>query len=244
MNTMLSGESPPQAGRFSRPTRGRRFAIGDVHGCCRTLCALVEEQIRLEQDDTLYLLGDYIDRGPDSKGVVEYLMRLWQADYDIRPLMGNHEEMLLQAAAGDNEARRLWFNNEGWATMRQFGAVTPADVPQRYLDFLAMLPRILITNDYVLVHAGLDFRTADPIRETSPHHLLWERDYQSDPAKLHGRTLVCGHSIMPLFAIREALTSQHICLDNGCFDKGHIGLGSLVALQLDTRELLVQQNCD
>jgi len=61
---------PLRAGRFSRPIARNRYAIGDVHGCCRTLLTMVEELLRLGPDDTLFLLGDLIDRGPDSKGVL------------------------------------------------------------------------------------------------------------------------------------------------------------------------------
>lgn len=244
MTDATSKQPPPWAGRFSQRYAPRRFAVGDVHGCCRTLRTLVENVLQLGKDDILYLLGDYIDRGSDSKGVLDYLMQLWHEDYDIRPLLGNHEEMLLMAAAGDDVARQMWFGNGGWGTMQQLGAETPADIPQRYIKFLAMLPRILTTRDYVFVHAGLDFRTADPILETSPTALLWERDYLVDPAKLVGCTLICGHTVRPLFEIRQSLDDSCICLDNGCYDKGHICYGNLVALDLDKRQLLVQSNCD
>jgi len=238
------GGPPPWAGRFSRPFVRRRFAVGDVHGCSRTLRQMVEAQLRLGADDTLYLLGDYIDRGPDSKGVLDYLMRLWEADYDIRPLLGNHEEMLLRSAQGDAEARRCWFGNGGRDTLQQFAVAAAADIPRRYLDFLGMLPRILSTDDYVLVHAGLDFSSADPIHDTSPHRMLWERDCRVDPAKLDGRTLLCGHTMTPLFDIRSSLTGNRICLDNGCWSKAEMGFGKLVAMDLDTRELILVENCD
>lgn len=245
MTDSTSKKPPPWAGgQFSKPIVHRRFAVGDVHGCCRTLRAMVEDVIRLGPDNTLYLLGDYIDRGPDSKGVLDYLIQLWHEDYDIRPLLGNHEEMLLMAAAGDDAARQMWFGNGGWGTMQQLGAETPADIPQQYIDFLTMLPRILTISGYVFVHAGLDFRTSDPILETSPTAMLWERDYRVDPAKLRGCTLVCGHTVRLLSEICQSLTSSCVCLDNGCYDKGHIGFGNLVAFDLDTRELLVQNNCD
>lgn len=244
MPETLLKQAPPWAGRFSKPYVHRTFVVGDVHGCSRTLRAMVEHAIRLRPDDTLYLLGDYIDRGPDSKGVLDYLMRLWHEDYDIRPLLGNHEEMLLQAASGEKEAQKIWFGNGGWGTMQQLGAKTPEDIPQSYITFLAMLPRILITNDYIFVHSGLNFRTADPIHDTSPTAMLWERDYKVNPSKTGGRILVCGHTVTPLFAIRESLQSKHICLDNGAYDKGHIGFGSLVAMDLDTRQLTVVENCE
>lgn len=222
-----------------------RYAVGDVHGCCRTLKAMVEDVLRLEADDTLFLLGDYIDRGPDSKGVLDYLLQLkWERACDIRPLMGNHEELCLKAAGGDPQARDIWYGNGGGLSMQQFGVERPEDIPKRYLDFMATMPRILTEPDYVLVHAGLDFAAADPIRDTSPQFMIWARSERVQPKNIAGRTLVCGHTMKPFFAIRESLSTPVIHLDNGCFDKGHMGYGSLVALNLDTRELLVQENCE
>jgi len=238
-----SSSLPGAGGRFSRTTGHRRFAVGDVHGCSKTLCALVGEQICLTADDTLYLLGDYIDRGPDSKGVLDYLLGLWNSNYDIRPLRGNHEQLLLDSVS-DPGSQRLWYNNGGWGTLHEFGVTSPDEIPQRYRDFLALLPIIFVTDDYVLSHAGLDFKTADPIHDTSDYDLLWIRDSRVQPAKLGGRTLVCGHTVTPLFTIEKSLHSSVINLDNGCFDKGHSCYGSLVALNLDTRELLVQVNIE
>ena len=115
---------------------------------------------------------------------------------------------------------------------------------QHYLDFIASLPYILTTEDYVFAHAGLNFTTNDPIKDTPQHLMLWARDYQIDPAKLGGRTLVTGHSVTALFDISKSLATQHINLDNGSYDDGAISCGALVVLNLDTRELLVQKNIE
>lgn len=231
-------------GRFSRSPCGRRFAIGDVHGCAKTLRAMVEEVIGLRPGDTLYLLGDYIDRGPDSKGVLDYLIRLvGEPDFDVQPLLGNHEQLMLQAVAHPT-ARRTWYGNGGQFTLDSFGVASPEEIPQHYLDFVAGLPTIKILNDYVLAHAGLDFRFADPVAETPEFDLLWIRDFRADAAKLGGRTLLHGHTRSMLHEIESSLRGPVIPLDNGCFDRGHIGYGSLVALDLDWRQLLVQGNVD
>ncbi len=231
------------AEKNSAPTGGRRFAVGDVHGCSRTLRVLLGQVLRLEPADTLFLLGDYLDRGPDSKGVLDYLMTLIEDGYDLRPLMGNHEEMALKSVA-DPAARALWYANRGDLTVEQFSAATPQEIPRRYLEFMAGLPRMLVTGDYVFVHAGLDFSRPFPLRDTAPSFMLWEGEFRVQPEKLAGRTLVCGHTRTPLAQIRASLNDQLIRLDNGCFWKGHPGFGNLVALNLDTRELLVQENCD
>lgn len=225
------------------PSRRRRFAIGDIHGCSRTLQKMVKDVLQLKPDDTLYLLGDYIDRGPDSIGVLDYLLHLRESGFDIRPIRGNHEEMLLEAMA-DPATRNIWYGNGGWGTVRELGIDSPEGIPQRYLDFISDLPYLLVTDDYVFVHAGLDFQTLDPLKDTPSQFMLWSRGSQIDSAKLGGRTLVTGHSVSPLFAINESLGTHHIMLDNGCYDRGEMCCGALVAVNLDTRELLVQENIE
>lgn len=229
--------------RIKSPPKHRRFAVGDIHGCSRTLQKMVEEVLQLKSHDTLYLLGDYIDRGPHSVGVLDYLLELRESGFDIRPLRGNHEEMLLNAVA-DPAACNIWYGNGGWGTLREFGVDSPVEIPRRYLNFLAELPYVLTTADYVFVHAGLDFQTHDPLIDTAPEFMLWTRSRQIDPEKIGGRTLVTGHSVTPLFAIRASLTTHRITIDNGCYDMCEMSCGSLVALDLDTRELLVQPNIE
>lgn len=226
------------------PVARKRYAIGDVHGCCRTLRTMVEDRIRLETGDILFLLGDLIDRGPDSRGVLDYLLRLIAAGHDVRPLMGNHEELCLKAAAGDSFAERVWYANGGAGTLMQFGVERPWEIPKRYLDFMAALPGLAVEPDYVLVHAGLDFETDDPLRDTDPHFMLWDRGSGAQPRHIGGRTVVCGHNVMPLFRIRDSLATRLIRLDNGCFSRGDGEYGNLVALNLDTRQLLVQESVD
>lgn len=221
----------------------RRFAIGDIHGCSKTFRKMVEEVVCLTPEDTLYLLGDYIDRGPDSRGVLDYLMHLSQSGFDIQPLRGNHEEMLLNSIA-DPVIRRIWYLNGGWDTIREFGVDSPAEIPQHYLEFIDHLRNIHITEDYVLVHAGLDFSTCNPLQDTSPHYMLWSRDYRVDSDKIGSRTLVTGHTVKPLSDIRKSLSTDHIYLDNGCFSKAENSYGSLVALDMDNRKLLVQKNIE
>jgi serine/threonine protein phosphatase 1 len=219
-----------------------RFCIGDIHGCDKTFAALLN-QLGLQKIDTLYLIGDYIDRGKNSKGVLDRILALIAAGYDLRPLRGNHEQLLLDAVE-DPLFVNIWYGNGGLGTLREFGVSQPSEIPRLYLDFLDSLPFKYLTDDFVLVHAGLDFRKSDPVTESSSFSVLWARDYRVDPDKLAGRTLVTGHTVEPLFEIRKSLETQHIKLDNGCFDKYEIGCGSLVAVKLDTRELIVQTNIE
>ena len=80
----------------------KTWVIPDVHGCSKTLRYVVEEMIRLQKEDILFLLGDLIDRGPDSKGVIDYIMGLEARGYNVTTLRGNHEDYLLKAARADS----------------------------------------------------------------------------------------------------------------------------------------------
>lgn len=220
----------------------RRFAIADIHGCSRTFRQLLQ-CIALTKEDQLYLMGDYIDRGPDSKGVLDTIMELLDKGYDLRPLMGNHEKLFLNAFRSFEDTN-TWHWCGGGFTLNSFDAKRPEDIPKIYLDFLAALPTIQVTDDYVLVHAGLHFRLPDPIKDTPDHFRLWERDYTVMPELIGNRTLVVGHTVTDIHTIRKSLNNPLIRLDNGCYDKGHVGFGSLVALDLDCRQIIEVRNCE
>jgi len=221
----------------------RRFVVGDVHGCFLTLMTLVEDKIQLQSQDSLYLLGDLIDRGPRSKAVLDYLIGLIGRGYSVHALRGNHEQMLLDST-DDDEAFRIWRGNGGEETLRAFEVSHSRLLPSRYLDFLEQMKFIYILEQYVMVHAGLDFSGNNPVMDTSPEDMLWLRDYRVSVDKLNGKTLITGHTMAPLFEIQHSLATNHIKLDNGCYDKHLIGHGNLVALNLDSRELLVVPNSD
>jgi Calcineurin-like phosphoesterase. len=107
----------------------RLFAIGDIHGCFYQFRELVEERIRIRKDDKVVLAGDFIDRGTRSKEVLDYIIELQNNGFDIIPLIGNHESMLLDAL--DNESHLLkWILNGGAVTLKSFGISTLRDLDQ------------------------------------------------------------------------------------------------------------------
>jgi serine/threonine protein phosphatase 1 len=97
----------------------RLFAIGDIHGCFDSFKELVENQIQLAKVDKLVLLGDYIDRGKNSKEVIDYIIDLDEKGYDIISLVGNHELLLLEAFA-DEKNKLNWIQNGGGDTLKSF----------------------------------------------------------------------------------------------------------------------------
>jgi serine/threonine protein phosphatase 1 len=216
----------------------RILAIGDIHGCRKTFVRLLEK-VRLVSSDTLYLLGDYVDRGPDTKGVIETIMRLQRQGFDLRPIRGNHEQMLLDAVCADS--RDLWLDNGGIYTLMSYGVRSPAYIPREDLLFLSGLPLYRMTETHVFVHAGLNLTLDDPFSPAGEEAMLWARDTQSDLSKLGGKTLVTGHTPVDLDEIRRSIGSNHIRLDNGCVFAEWGGLGHLVALDLETGELFLQR---
>jgi serine/threonine protein phosphatase 1 len=220
--------------------RGRHFAIGDIHGCNRTLCALLQ-QLRLQPGDTLVCLGDYIDRGPDSKGVIDTLLELHRQNIILVTLRGNHEAMLL-AAKNDAAEYGMWLRNGGDIALESFGLRNLENMAPEYIDFFQSTQLYFEWEQYVFVHAGLNFHLPDPF--TDRHAMLWSRDRHIEPQKIGNRQLVHGHTPTALKKIRAMLTAPAINLDGGCVYGAEMGLGHLLALDLQTKELLVQANAE
>jgi serine/threonine protein phosphatase 1 len=217
-----------------------RYAIGDIHGGTQTFRALLDK-INLHREDRLYLLGDYVDRGADSKGVLDTILDLISAGHDVRALLGNHDDMMLQSMNDGSSLNSLtWYEGWGWHTLNSFDEMFMCDVPAIYRVFLESLPTIYVEDDFVLVHAGLDMSMDDPINQTGDHERIWDEAASVDADKVGGRSLIVGHRIHTLEDIRASLTTSYIRLDNGAFS----GMLPLVALNMDNRELITQEWLD
>jgi len=211
-----------------------RYAISDIHGCAKTFRHLVKEVLQLKPADELFLLGDYIDRGPDSKGVIDFILELKRDGYKVRTLSGNHEAMMLDALE-DEQFLLHWEMNGGRQTLVSFGVAALQDIPQSYWVFLQHLEYYIKLDDYLLVHAGFNFRAENPFADIDS--MLWIRDFPVDQAHLGQRKIVHGHTPTPVQKIAQNIdnNAQVINIDGGCVYKGRMpGLGYLTALNLDT----------
>jgi serine/threonine protein phosphatase 1 len=221
-----------------------KWAIGDIHGCLKTFRHLIEEKLRPSGTDTLYLLGDYVSKGPDSKGVIDYILQLQRQNLRVITLMGNHEEMLLNGLTDQLEAQRL-LEHGGKQILESFGVDTFSTIPPLYIDWLGQLPSVLISDRYVLTHAGLNFTLSDPFSDEKA--MRWIRDFEVDPEKIGHRLLVHAHSPVPLEFTRKQLEADPLVvvnLDGGCVYTKCENLGQLLALNLENRELIVQKNIE
>ena len=141
----------------------RIFAVSDIHGCFTTFSELLFGRISLQKTDRLFLLGDYIDRGPSSKQVLDLIMNLTAEGYDIVPLMGNHEKMMLDAFRDPDNPYR-WFLNGGDTTMKSFGLTDIEAIPGKYILFLESLQYYSIS--------GNMFLSTDLLTRMERHRLL------------------------------------------------------------------------
>ena len=159
---------------------GKRYVVGDVHGCARSFRSMISGKIKLKKEDTLFLLGDYIDRGPDSKGVLDIIMELQRENYNVKPIMGNHGYMLLQSLEDEAEFEN-WKKNGSLQTLTSFGI--PEDkanepnsvhlIPPLYIDFLRQMRFFEETEDFYFVHAGIVTDGSHMVmRHTSPAGII------------------------------------------------------------------------
>ncbi len=190
------------------------YAVGDIHGELRKLDALLAS-LPLQPGDRLVFLGDYVDRGPESAGVVSRLLEL-ERHHDCVFLLGNHESMFLDFLGWSGEAYfggDAFLMNGGDRTLASYGYFGAKaeeegfELPPAHARFYQRLRLVYAEGDYVFVHAGLGARGLDQgdpgyaIRRSRPEDLLWNRTTCDLPHRL-GVTVVYGHTPRPDFGVR------------------------------------------
>lgn len=209
------------------------IAIGDIHGCAVTLDLLLE-RLSPSSSDHLVFVGDYIDRGPDSKGVIDRLLQL-RASVRCTFLRGNHEALMLEYL--DHGAFELWRANGGVQTLGSYADDgREVHVPDEHVAFIRNTHFFLDTPDYFFVHAGLKpYLTVEAnIERFDEEMYLWERSHLQARELAWEKTVVCGHTPQPEPIVRDRL----IAIDTGCVYYTHPRLGRLTAVRLPERELI------
>ncbi len=218
------------------PDGMRIYAVGDIHGrldLFEQLLKLIEadDASRPPREIQLVLLGDLIDRGPSSAGVIEKAMALKRASPSVRILTGNHEEVFLRSIGGDVRATRLLVRIGGRATLLSYGftdseyqaldyaALTellPDRIPAAHVAFMNGFEDVIELGDYVFVHAGI--RPGVDLSAQKKSDLRWIRDEFLSHAGSHGAMIVHGHSIT------DEVDQQpnRIGIDTGAFASGRL----------------------
>jgi serine/threonine protein phosphatase 1 len=232
----------------------KRWIIPDIHGCVNTLKVLLENMLKVTKNDQLYFLGDYIDRGPDSKGVIDYLMHLQKEEYEVHFLKGNHEDMCIGAYEADQKKKLFGKHSEQkeWeavgakATLKSFGVKHPRDIPQQYIDWMRACRPYIELEDYILVHAGMNFKCPNPFEDE--HSMMWTRQFQVNYHKTHGKKIIHGHIPVDYSFMNQIIEQNEnydfIALDNGVYVTEKPGQGNLTAFNPDTMEIVAISNMD
>jgi serine/threonine protein phosphatase 1 len=206
---------------------GRLIAIGDIHGYSSSLAALIEA-IDPQPADILVPLGDYVDRGPDSRDVFERLLDLQQR-CQLWPILGNHDEMMLEVRAGADEAFDDWLSFGGTSTLASYGCDHPRGIPERHIQFLESCRSWVETERHFFVHAS--YLPDVPLAEQPLDVLRWTSLKEKvPPPHYSGKTAIVGHTAQ----------KNHEILDRGhlkCIDTHIYGGGWLTALEVETGQL-------
>ena len=215
---------------------GRLFAISDIHGCFKPFYELVINTIKLEKTDQLILLGDYIDRGDQSKEVIDFIIDLSKKGFDITPLTGNHEVMLVDAY-NNQESLPLWLMNNGMSTLLSFGIEDIREIDIHYLEFFTSLEYYMILGDFVFVHAGFNNYAINPFLDKNS--MIWESSLSYDNPLLSGKTIIHGHRPKTVSYVKRLIAekSNVIPIDTGCVYDKEEGYGNLSALEIKSMTL-------
>jgi serine/threonine protein phosphatase 1 len=234
------------------------WVVGDVHGCGQTLQILLG-RLSLSEGDKVIFLGDIIDRGTSHKLVFESIDTLEAQNIQVVLIRGNHEQAMLDALAEENSRpkrkglfmKTYYQNSETWikyggeSMLKEYDVKYPWELPKNIIERIQKSVLYVSTENYLLVHAGFNFEIEDIYSDT--HAMLWLREFSPDLNKTNNRRVIHGHVPVGLDLIRQCIQKPEygfIALDNGCYMKNINGMGNLVAMELNTGNLVVQSNLE
>jgi len=214
----------------------RLFAISDIHGCFKPFYELVLKIIKLKKSDRLILLGDYIDRGDQSKEVIDFILELQKSGFNVTPLIGNHEVMLINSW-DDPDILRLWMMNNGMPTLLSFGIGNIRDLKKQYLRFFNSLDYYLILGNVIFVHAGFDDLADDPF--LNKQTMIWECRLSYNNPVLFSKTIIHGHRPKTVTYVERLINEKSLVIpiDTGCVYGTEKGYGFLSAIEVNSMKL-------
>jgi len=229
--------------KIKRPKFGRRFVIGDIHGCAETLQNLIEVQLKLTTNDQLFLLGDMIQKGPQSRQTIDYIIDLIKQGYKIYPIRGNHEQEALNTS--DEEPELLI-----WLFKNSQDMLDNDKLKKKYYNFFSALPYYYELDNFFLVHAGFNFKVKYPFEDFKS--MMWIRKFETNEKFIGNKTIIHGHQPQDIFTIKDDIAKKKkvIGLDCGVnYRKKHKiydykKMAWLCALDMDSYELYIQKNIE
>jgi serine/threonine protein phosphatase 1 len=222
------------------PDNSRIYAVGDIHGCAGLLdmlhAMIAEDAASFPQDLHIVYLGDFTDRGPDSRGVVERVLRHVPTGFRPHYIKGNHDQALLDFLDRP-DTYRLWHRFGGAETLMSYGVRPPAfdaeqelvvasnalraRMPGEHLRFFRSLEPMLVLGDYLFVHAGI--RPGVPIDRQNEQDLMWIREEFLSSRDWSGKVVVHGHTPLP----SPVHIANRISVDTGAYATGDLSCAVL-----------------
>ena len=169
----------------------RTLIIGDIHGCLELLKRLMDRVKWQPDQDRLIFLGDYIDRGSDSKGVIDFLLELMRESENIQCIIGNHESMFLDFLSGIDISTFLI--NGGENTLRSYYRKGETIIPPEHIQFLKELKILVELQDFYIVHAGL--KPGLQIKDQCIDDMIWIREPFIYSKYDFGKKILFGHTV-------------------------------------------------
>ena len=186
---------------------GKSFIVGDLHGCSDML----EEMLNIipwnPEKDNLIFIGDYIDRGKDSKGVIDILLKLMESSSKVQCLLGNHESLFLEYFYGRSE--NSFILNGGGATLNSYRVKDKIYIPPEHVTFIRSLKTLIELDNYYIVHAGL--KPGVEIEKQTIKDKIWIREEFIFSDYDFGKKVIFGHTPFPA----PYIVSGKIGLDTG-----------------------------
>ena len=205
----------------------RLIAIGDIHGCSAALRAILDA-IDPQPNDTIVTLGDYVDRGPDSRGVLDALIGL-SGRCRLVPILGNHDEMLLEICDGQTGLYEDWLLFGGDATVESYGGRVPEGIPPEHLELLRGCVPWYESDRHFFLHGS--YLAPLPLAQQRLDVLCWGSLKFCEPGPhCSGKTAIVGHTAQRNGEILELGYLR--CIDTCCY-----GDGWLTALEVETGQL-------
>lgn len=200
---------------------GRTLAIGDIHGCDTALVELLRA-LDVTSKDRLIVLGDVIDRGPDSKRCIDILLEI-KGSCQFRHIMGNHEEVMLNALEG-GEWKDSWPRYGGFEMLQSYGGDF-SQIPEKHLEFIRNGEPYIETDSTIFSHASI--QSGFPLNSQDKHWLRWSRISRHTLPHISGKPVICGHSAqesgLPL------ILPGWVCIDTCVYGEN----GALTAIDVD-----------
>ena len=204
------------------------YAITDVHGCYNELVLLLGK-LTITPNTLIIFMGDYVDRGPRSKEVIDLIISL-REQCCVVTLKGNHEDMMYKALVNNSDRDvEMWMTNGGYQTLLSYGDIETvlADIRElpkdlkKHLDFIETLELYYETDTHIFVHASPGLVV--PISEQPEAHLIWRRpqldDKEFNYTHSSGKTIISGHTAQSS-GVPLRLSDKNILIDTGCFFTG------------------------